>query len=84
MELRQKQWNLFFIFFCLTKRNKSQERTPYFVFMRSKSLPANCYKNKISLRSSTPTAPLPTYAIVYNNLIPLKMSNDHKNILHFF
>ena len=55
----------FFIFFCLTKRNKSQERTPYFVFMRTKSLPTICYKNEISLRSSTPTALLPMYELVY-------------------
>ena len=72
----------YFIFFCLTKRNRGNKQclfepasewhqglTPYFIFMRSKSLHTNCYKNKISLRSSTPTAQLPKCMLVCENQI---------------
>jgi hypothetical protein len=72
--------SFFFTFFSLTKKSnkKSQGRTPYFIFIRTKSQPTICNKNKISLRSSTPTALLPTYALVNNNSIPVK--NDEELI----
>ena len=55
---------LVFIFFCLeTKETKIQERTPNSIFIRT-CQPAICYKNKISHRSSTSAALLPTYVCV--------------------
>ncbi len=49
LALQQKQWILFFIFFCLTKRKKNQGEKPYSGLPRSGSFTIKVYKTFITL-----------------------------------
>jgi hypothetical protein len=53
--------NVFYFFFCLTKRNKSQGEKPYPFFLRTKAFAMPPEKSVYRSFSPKPTAHLPTY-----------------------
>ncbi len=69
--------NGFYFFFCLTKRNKSQERTPYFVLHALKVCPLIAIKQNFAPFVHTCRTITNVCANLYNS-IPLNMSKNLK------